>query len=158
MAPKRSLTIDKSLLYNKYVLYLVFIAAVGNLLTLFTVGDMRSAIVFVLVGFLTSFFSKNMVVILCVAMAVSNVLKYGAASLEGYTGNDDEEEEKEDEEHKKTKKEKSDSKESMSESKESMSEKEDTEDSEKSEKSEDNIADIVAKYSEKAESKKTENK
>ena len=147
MAPKRSLTIDKSLLYNKYVLYLVFIAAVGNLLTLFTVGDMRSAIVFVLVGFLTSFFSKNMVVILCVAMAVSNVLKYGAASLEGYTGNDDEEEEKEDEDHKKTKK--------GSESKESMAEKED---SEKSEKSEDNIADIVAKYSEKAESKKTENK
>jgi flagellar biosynthesis/type III secretory pathway M-ring protein FliF/YscJ len=62
--------------------------------------DYMSIVAFVLVGFVTSFFSKNMVVILLVAIVVGNVVRFGARSLrEGMKeGAQDEEEEKEGEE------------------------------------------------------------
>ena len=42
-----------------------------------TQNEILYAIVFLLVGFLTSFFSKNMIVILCISIVVTNILKYG---------------------------------------------------------------------------------
>lgn len=49
---------------------------------------MAALITMGLIGFLTSFFSKNMIVILCVALTLSTILKYGIKSntLEGLTG------------------------------------------------------------------------
>ena len=54
-------------------------------------GDMAALITMGLIGFLTSFFSKNMIVILCVALTLSTILKYGIKSntLEGLTGADE---------------------------------------------------------------------
>jgi Tfp pilus assembly major pilin PilA len=82
-----------AILHNKYVLYLIFIIALGNLLTLVYTYDYYSASIFVLIGFLTSFFSKNMIVILFIAIAFTNIIKYGAkAGIEGMTSDETDEE------------------------------------------------------------------
>ena len=77
-----------AILHNKYVLYLIFIIALGNLLTLVYTYDYYSASIFVLIGFLTSFFSKNMIVILFIAIGFTNIIKYGSnAGIEGMSSN-----------------------------------------------------------------------
>jgi hypothetical protein len=65
------------LLHNKYVLYGVAGVSFVNLLLLLIAGDIFHAVVFLLLGFLTSFFSKNMVVILAIALAATNLMKFG---------------------------------------------------------------------------------
>lgn len=65
------------LLHNKYVLYGVAGVAFVNLVLLLIGGDVFHAVVFLLLGFLTSFFSKNMVVILAIALAATNLIKFG---------------------------------------------------------------------------------
>jgi len=86
--------VGTGLLYNKWVLYGVFIVSLLNLLVWLVMGDIMNAIVFILIGFLTSFFSKNMVVILVFALVVSNVLKFGLSiGQEGFEeGNVDDDE------------------------------------------------------------------
>lgn len=65
------------LLESRIVLYFfVFVSAV-NLYTNAVTGDGMYSAIFILVAFLTSFFSKNMIAILCIGVVVSNVLKYG---------------------------------------------------------------------------------
>ena len=88
---------DKFILSNKYFLWVVLAFALLNLLYMAIGRDYMSIVAFVLVGFLTSFFSKNMVVILLVAIVVGNVVRFGARSLrEGMReGAEGEEEEKE---------------------------------------------------------------
>jgi len=78
----------KSLLSNRGVLYILFVLAIGNLFYLGTSNDIWTIAIFVLTGFLTSFFSKNMVVILCIALVVSSIIKYGTPkeSFEGFDG------------------------------------------------------------------------
>ena len=59
--------------------------------------------VFVLIGFITSFFSKNMLVILCIALVATNILKHGSrAGMEGLEskGENEENEGKEEKEEK----------------------------------------------------------
>ena len=92
--------IPKSILYNRYLLYFVFAIALGNVVQFMTQNDHMSCIIMIVVGLLTSFFSKNMVAILCTAMVVTNVLKYGTKiRVEGFKNDgEDEEEEDEDEE------------------------------------------------------------
>ena len=71
-------TMDFSkLLESRIVLYFfVFVSAV-NLYTNAVTGDGMYSVIFILVSFLTSFFSKNMIAILCIGVVVSNILKYG---------------------------------------------------------------------------------
>jgi len=78
----------KTLLSNRGVLYFVFALAIGNLFYLGTSNDLWTIAIFVLTGFLTSFFSKNMVVILCISLAVSSIIKYGTPTTmsEGFNG------------------------------------------------------------------------
>src|SRR6056300_433998 len=66
----------KSLLQNKFVLYVLVLVALLNILMLANSKDFNSVIVFVIVGFLTSFFSKNMIVILLTALLFTHALKY----------------------------------------------------------------------------------
>ena len=73
----KALQQSKHLLYNKYVLIFIFILTIGNIVQLAFQGDYFTCAVLLLVGFLTSFFSKNMVVIMVVGMAFANILKYG---------------------------------------------------------------------------------
>ena len=78
----------KSILSNRGILYILFVLAIGNLFYLGTSNDIWTIAIFVLTGFLTSFFSKNMVVILCIALVVSSIIKYGTptGSSEGFEG------------------------------------------------------------------------
>ena len=74
----RSWGLDRNILHNKYVLYFTVFITIINLVGTVSMGDLTTPLVFVLVGFLTTFFSKNMFVVLAVALVVANVLKYGA--------------------------------------------------------------------------------
>ncbi len=91
--------IPKSILYNRYLLYFVFAIVLGNVVQLMTQQDHMSLVIMVIVGLLTSFFSKNMVVILCIALVVTNILKYGTKlRVEGFKTEEEEEQEEEEEE------------------------------------------------------------
>lgn len=73
-----------ALLHNKYLLYFVFVIALGDLFYLMMSRDLLSMAVFILVGFLTSFFSKNMMVIMAAAVAITAIFKSGATvAVEG---------------------------------------------------------------------------
>ena len=52
----------KKLFQNKVLLYLVLILAIINVVGYFTVNDINAVIFFILVGFLTTFFNKNMII------------------------------------------------------------------------------------------------
>jgi len=93
----------KNILHNKYILYFIFFIALGDLLILGYNNDYYSVAIFILIGFLTSFFSKNMIVIMIMAIAFTNIiLIYGVdRRIEGMTSEETEEktdEEKTDEE------------------------------------------------------------
>ena len=65
------------LLHNKIFLYIVFAVSLANLLIWVVAGDIVNVILFMLVGFLTAFFSKNMIVILLFSLVISNIIKFG---------------------------------------------------------------------------------
>ena len=80
------------LLHNKYVLYLLNFIALVILFHLLFLGDVFHVILFFLIGFLTQFFCKNMMVILFTAILCISILKYGfQINLEGMNGMDSEE-------------------------------------------------------------------
>jgi len=81
---KSFLNSGNSILQNVYILYFIFIVSLFNLLFLVSSENYVFASIFILVGFITSFFSKNMVVILCIALAVTNILRYGNDTSEGF--------------------------------------------------------------------------
>jgi len=80
-----NLSIDGSgFLYNKALLYFIFAISFGNFMLEMIAGDMYFIIVYLLVGFLTTFFNKNMIVVLLMSCIFANILKYGAQSVEGF--------------------------------------------------------------------------
>ena len=89
-------------LTNKWFLYLVLFSAVFDLFYFYGKGDMYALTIFFIIGFLASFFSKNMVVILVLAIVLTHLIRYGKNLSEGFVGDEDEEEkegfEEEDEE------------------------------------------------------------
>jgi len=66
-----------NILYNRVVLYFFVIVSLLDLVYFFHIGDKVSTFTFITLGFLTSFFSKNMIVILSIALAFTHLLKYG---------------------------------------------------------------------------------
>ena len=62
----------KSLLKDKNVLRIVAIISFLNLLGYIIIQDLSSVIFFILIGFITTFFSKNMIVVLFTAMILTN--------------------------------------------------------------------------------------
>ena len=70
-----SSNLSKSWLYCRWVLYTLFILSIGNIYYLLLSGDYFTLAVFILVAFLTTFFSKNMVVILCISLVISTITK-----------------------------------------------------------------------------------
>ena len=79
------------ILQNRIVLYFFFFLAIMQIVLFIDKKDMTSLAVLLITGFLTQFFSKNMIVILCIALAVTNILKYGTNIRvnEGFEDNDD---------------------------------------------------------------------
>lgn len=74
---------SNEVLHNRFILYFIFILAVGNLFHFVFSNDLMSVGVFIVAGLLTSFFSKNMVVIMVISMVVTNVIRVGGGT-EGF--------------------------------------------------------------------------
>lgn len=89
----------KSILHNKYVLYAVFILALIDFLYLGYIQDMKSVFIFVLVGILVTFFNKNMIIVLGLAVIVTNIIKLGniipTPNKEGFTDKEDDDDKEE---------------------------------------------------------------
>lgn len=80
-------------LTNKWFLYLVLFSAVFDLFYFYGKGDMYALTIFFIIGFLASFFSKNMVVILVLAIVLTHLIRYGKNLSEGFEGEEEEEKE-----------------------------------------------------------------
>jgi len=65
------------LLNCRWLLYVVFFLAACDLYIFAVNGELFFVVLFVLIGFLTTFFSKNMTVILLIAMTLTNILRFG---------------------------------------------------------------------------------
>ena len=119
------------ILYNKWVLYFIFIVGIYDVVHFYQRGNILAVAIFFIVGFLTSFFSKNMIVVIVSAIAVSHIVVYGNKMSQGFEEEeeekeaiDEEEEEKEgfdEEEEEKKEEEKEEEKETFKESAKSKS-------------------------------------
>jgi hypothetical protein len=65
------------LLHNQLVLYLFLFMTLVQIVLYVSKNDITGIVLMCLVGVLTSFFSKNMIVILCVVLISTNLLKQG---------------------------------------------------------------------------------
>ena len=89
------------ILYNRYVMYFILSLAIANILFLAVGGELMMVAMFFVVGFVTSFFSKNMIVIMTIAMAITNIVRFGAGQrLEGLENEDKKKDKKEKEKEK----------------------------------------------------------
>jgi hypothetical protein len=88
MASKVMKTVKKTaqeVVTNKYVLYTLLFLAILNVLALLGTNNFVSLAVFGLVGLLTSYFTKNMVIILLVTLIVSSFLHITKRTVEAMT-------------------------------------------------------------------------
>lgn len=69
-----------SLIHNRILLYVIFLVALVDFLYLVSIDDIESASLFILLVILTAFFTKNMIIILFVAILITNLHKYGKPS------------------------------------------------------------------------------
>ena len=90
---------NNAIIHNRFILYYIFFIALADLYYLTVAGDFFSVSIFILIGFLTSFFSKNMMIIFFIALTVTNILKYGTKirHSEGFEQKSDEEDNEKDE-------------------------------------------------------------
>merc|ERR1711916_199433 len=70
---------NQGLLGNKYLLYFILFIVISDLFIFATAGEILYIIIFIIVAFITKCFSKNMIVILTIAMVVTNIIKYGTS-------------------------------------------------------------------------------
>ena len=79
-----------SLLKDKNVLYIVVFIAIANLFGYLMLHDFESILFFLLVGFLTTYFSKNMIIVLIVGMVAAALFKVSSQPrnnfFEGFDG------------------------------------------------------------------------
>lgn len=86
--PKSNTHFINTIIHNKVILYVILFASLINMTAYGLMGDITTPLIFVLVGIITAYYNKNMIVILVVALAVSNVFKCGtkiALNTEGFT-------------------------------------------------------------------------
>ena len=86
----------KKMLGNKYVLYVVLFLSITNILGYLASQDFNALTFFVIVAFLTSYFSKNMIIVLLVAMVSTNFLSMSKSipkTIEAMTNKDKKHEE-----------------------------------------------------------------
>lgn len=71
---KKATKLVNKLLHNKYVLYLMLFFAITNIVGYLTIGDYRALGMFVCLALITSYFSKNFIIIFGVAIFGANIL------------------------------------------------------------------------------------
>lgn len=72
------------MLENKYVLYFVLFLTIVNLLGYLLLGNFNAIIFFILAAFLTSNFSRNMIVVLSIPLILTSVFMVGKVVKEGF--------------------------------------------------------------------------
>lgn len=77
------------LLTNVFINYLVCFVAVGNILTMLNSNKLMCVGGFIISAFFTSFYSKNIIVILVVGIVISSILSC-APQLDGFETTEDE--------------------------------------------------------------------
>lgn len=82
-------------LQNQLVLYLFLFMTLTQVVLFVSNNDTTGIVLMCIIGFLTSFFSKNMIVILCVVLIMTNLVQKGMKQV-GYEGLENKEENKED--------------------------------------------------------------
>ena len=78
--PNVSSYLPKSLLHNRWVLYALCIIALVNIVMYANVKDFNSVATLLIIGFLVSFFSKNMIIILAVSIFATYALNFVSSS------------------------------------------------------------------------------
>jgi hypothetical protein len=68
------------LLHSKILLYILVFVSLINIFTYVSTNNQTYAGFMILIGFLTSFFSKNMIVIMFTAIATTNLIRFGMES------------------------------------------------------------------------------
>lgn len=68
---------NNAFIHNKFILYFIFFLSLADLLILTVEKDYVSVSIFILVGILVTYFSKNMLIILFIALTFTNIIKYG---------------------------------------------------------------------------------
>ena len=65
------------LLHSKILLYVLVFVSIVNIFTYVSTNNQTYAGFMILIGFLASFFSKNMIVIMFTAIAITNLIRFG---------------------------------------------------------------------------------
>jgi methyl-accepting chemotaxis protein len=73
-----------NIVYNKPILYFMLLLSLSNLYLLSFKGEGMFALVFILIGFICSFFTKNMTIILFLSLCITNIIKGGSGLSEGF--------------------------------------------------------------------------
>lgn len=98
MMPSMPSGASAGMLNNKWILYVILFISIIDLFNFYSKRDTTAIAIFLVVGFLTTYFSKNMLVVLVVAIAVTHIARFGTASLEGMDSEEEGQEEEETEE------------------------------------------------------------
>lgn len=88
--PKIPKAVSK-VLENKYVLYFVFFLALTNLFGYMLLGNVQAIIFFILAGFVCSYFTKNMILIISIPIVLTSVLMVGQKVKESFQNKDEKE-------------------------------------------------------------------
>jgi len=91
------------LLQNRFVLYFLLFITIVDLFYSMQTSNFKEVFIFLVVGFVTSLFSRNMIVVLSISLVVSHFIRFGEKISEGLE-NKEGDEEKEGNEEKKGKK------------------------------------------------------
>jgi hypothetical protein len=74
-------------LHNRFVLYFFLVVVIIEIVYFIGSNDIVSLVTLLLVGLLTSFFNKNMTIVLVLALVTTNILKFGIKTNERFEGN-----------------------------------------------------------------------
>lgn len=72
------------ILHNPFVKYLVLLVAIGNFILFVLSRNVVSIGVFLISAIFAAFYSKNMVVILVVALVICNIICVSSGNVEGF--------------------------------------------------------------------------
>ena len=89
---KKSIFDFNPILSNSIVLYIFLFMAVVQMFFFLNTRDFQSLIIFIILGLVISYFNKNMIIILCLSLVVTNIIKYGVKGVrisEGFKDSED---------------------------------------------------------------------
>ena len=89
---KKSIFDFNPILSNSIVLYIFLFMAVVQMFFFLNTRDFQSLIIFIILGLVISYFNKNMIIILCLSLVVTNIIKYGIKGVRISEGFQDSEE------------------------------------------------------------------